>query len=198
MELMDTNAVKLAGTIATPPAFSHEAHGHDFYTCMLAVRRLSGSEDILRIQVPEMRRRELVAGERVALSGHMRSYNNRSGTGSRLVLSVLLREWGTPTGEDINDLRLTGTLCKPPIYRKTPLGREISDLLVAVSRGRGRSDYMPCICWGAAARRAAEFKTGDRVELPGRVQSREYTKLEDGAEVKKTAYEISAAEIFAI
>ncbi|GHV32569.1 single-strand DNA-binding protein [Clostridia bacterium] len=200
MDSIDVNIIKLAGTVAQPPVFSHEAHGHAFYTMTLSAERLSGSFDLLRVQLPQelAALKTIAEGERAAFRGHVRSFNNRSGTGSKLVLSALAREWIEDEGEDLNELELTGTLCKPPIYRKTPLGREISDLLVASSRGRGRSDYLPCITWGAAARRMSELTTGNRVSIKGRMQSRNYSKLENEVEQRKTAYEISVAEILAI
>jgi primosomal replication protein N len=166
---------------------------------MFAIRvsRLSGVTDVLRIQTPEELTKafEMNIDMPLTIGGHLRSFNNKSGVGSRLVLSVLAREMHPGHDGHANVLALTGTLCKTPTYRKTPLGREICDLLIAVSRGRGRSDYLPCITWGAAARGCAGMKTGDRVSLKGRLQSREYTKLENGIETMKTAFEISVSEI---
>ncbi|MCL2084203.1 MAG: single-stranded DNA-binding protein [Oscillospiraceae bacterium] len=194
---MDDNTVYLAGVLASPPIFSHESHGQGYYGMMIGSMRLSGVTDTLRVQIPArtLDGLELTAGGPVAVRGRMRSYNNKSGTGSRLVLSVLAREVMSCHDGHNNLLTLTGTLCKPPVYRRTPLGREICDLLLAVSRYQGRSDYLPCIAWGTAARAASGFRTGERVALRGRLQSRVYVKQENGAEMEKTAYEISASEI---
>lgn len=197
---MDDNMIKLAGVLIQPPIFSHESHGVKFFQFTLSVNRLSGAADIVRIQAPQplVTDDEFQANTPVSVVGHLRSFNNKSGVGNRLVLSVLARELKTGNDGYVNSLTLTGTLCKPPTYRKTPLGREICDLLLAVSRYHGRSDYLPCIAWGTHARSCSELKTGDRVNVKGRLQSREYTKTEDGIEVIKTAFEISASEIIPI
>lgn len=194
---MDDNMIKLAGTLIHQPVFSHESHGVKFYQFILSVNRLSGAADIVRVQVPQplISGDDLQADTPVSVVGHLRSFNNKSGVGNRLVLSVLAREIKIGNDGHVNALTLTGALCKPPTYRKTPLGREICDLLIAVSRYHGRSDYLPCIAWGTHARSCSELKTGDRVNIKGRLQSREYSKIEDGIEVIKTAFEISASEI---
>jgi len=200
---MDDNMIKLAGKLSKPPIFSHESHGVKFYQLMLSVKRLSGAADTIRVQAQQALIGELGIEEEnipVSVIGHLRSFNNKSGIGSRLVLYVLARELKISNEEDghVNILKITGTLCKPPTYRKTPLGREICDLLIAVSRYHGRSDYLPCIAWGTHARSCAELKTGDRVNINGRLQSREYTKIENGVEVIKTAFEVSASEIIPV
>jgi primosomal replication protein N len=197
---MDNNMIKLAGKLNGPPVFSHESHGVKFYQLTLCVNRLSGAADTIRVQAQQALIGELGIEEQdipINIIGHLRSFNNKSGIGNRLVLYVLARELKIGNEEDchINTLKLTGTLCKPPTYRKTPLGREICDLLIAVSRYHGRSDYLPCIAWGTHARGCAELKIGDRVDIKGRLQSREYTKIENGIEVIKTAFEVSASEI---
>lgn len=194
---MDDNTIKLAGVLDSLPIFSHEAHGTRFYMLSLRISRLSGVTDMLRVQTPEELLRELEPHVDMPLTvmGHLRSFNNKTGVGNRLVLSVLAKELRQGHEGHVNALSLTGTLCKTPTYRKTPLGREICDLLLAVSRYHGRSDYLPCITWGASARSCAGLKTGDRVSIKGRLQSREYTKLENGVEMVKTAFEISVSEI---
>ncbi|MCL2080667.1 MAG: single-stranded DNA-binding protein [Oscillospiraceae bacterium] len=200
---MDDNMIKLTGIPTGPPVFSHESHGVKFYRLALGVKRLSGAEDTINIQAQQALTAALepdLDGSPLSVAGHLRSFNNKSGVGSKLVLYVLAREILTADAAEphINALKLTGTLCKNPIYRKTPLGREICDLLIAVSRYHGRSDYLPCIAWGTHARGCAELKTGDRVAVKGRLQSREYTKLENGAGATKTAFEVSASEILPI
>ena len=133
------------------------------------------------------------------MGGELRSFNNRSGEGSRLVITVFAREIGPPE-ENVweNQVELLGTLCKPPNRRTTPMGREICDLMIAVNRHYGRSDYLPCIAWGQNARLAAGWAVGTRVRVLGRIQSREYIKNINGEPVTRTAFEVSAGEIAAL
>ena len=192
----ENNRVLLCGTLAGAPQYSHTAGGQPFYSFPLEVQRLSGSSDVLNIV---LRREQLDAVEvgeraRLCIRGEVRSFNNRRGEGARLVLTVLARELALTDEPDENRVSLRGTLCKAPNARVTPLGRDICDLLLAVNRRGGRSDYLPCICWGSRAREAAGWQVGDVVRLEGRFQSRGYLKLrEDGLE-QRVAYEISAAE----
>ena len=191
----ENNQVRLCGTMAGPPRYSHSAGGQDFFTLPLEVRRLSGSSDVLNIV---LRRGQLDAveaaeRERLLVRGELRSYNNRRGEGARLVLTVLARELSLTDESDDNRVVLTGTLCKEPKLRVTPLGRDICDLLLAVNRRGGRSDYLPCICWGSRAREAGLWTVGTPLHLEGRFQSRRYMKLcEDGLR-QRVAYEVSAA-----
>ena len=135
----------------------------------------------------------------IRIAGEVRSFNNHSGEGSKLVISVFARELSPPeTPVWVNEVELTGTLCKSPNRRTTPMGREICDLMLAVNRLYGRSDYLPCIVWGQNARRAALWDVGTRVHLLGRIQSREYIKNLDGQAVRRTAYEISVSDIAAL
>lgn len=193
----ENNRVLLCGTMAGAPQYSHSAGGQRFYCFPLEVQRLSGSSDVLNIV---LRKEQLDAVEaleraRLRVSGELRSYNNRRGEGARLVLTVLARELKLTDEPDENSVSLLGTLCKSPNARVTPLGRDICDLLLAVNRRGGRSDYLPCICWGSRAREAARWGIGDVVRLEGRFQSRGYLKLrEDGLE-QRVAYEVSAAEV---
>ena len=192
----ENNRVLLCGTMAGAPQYSHSAGGQRFYSFPLQVQRLSGSSDVLNIV---LRREQLAAVEvgeqaRLRVKGELRSFNNRRGEGARLVLTVLARELTLTDEADENRVSLRGTLCKAPNARVTPLGRDICDLLLAVNRRGGRSDYLPCICWGSRAREAARWQVGDAVRLEGRFQSRGYLKLrEDGLE-RRVAYEVSAAE----
>ena len=192
------NRMELQGRAAAEPALSHSNHGTDYYTFPLAVPRLSGAEDELNI-VLTARQRELwqpEAGQWLRVRGEVRSYNNRSGVGSRLVITVLARSLTAAEEETgVNRLILSGALCKPPVVRRTPLGREICDLLLAVNRTYGRADYLPCIAWGQTAMQIAEMDVGDRLTIEGRVQSRTYTKqLETGSE-ERTAFEVSVMQL---
>ena len=196
----ENNAVRLCGTMAGPPVFSHESRGQRFYCFPLEVRRLSGTADRLNVLArPELlEQTEAEARERLQVLGQLRSYNNRRGEGARLVLTVLARELTLTDEPDDNRVWLTGTLCKAPNPRVTPLGRDICDLLVAVNRRGARSDYLPCICWGSCAREAASWNVGTVIRLEGHFQSRAYMKLrEDGLE-RRVAYEISASTLAAL
>ena len=195
--VQENNRVRLCGTMADTPRYSHSARGQAFYAFPLEVKRLSGSSDVLNII---LRREQLEAvgaeeRERLLVTGELRSFNNRHGEGARLVLTVLARELTLTDEPDDNRVTLAGTLCKAPNPRVTPLGRDVCDLLLAVNRRTGRSDYLPCICWGSRAREASRWTVGTVLRLEGRFQSRSYLKLrEDGLE-KRVAFEVSASEI---
>ena len=195
-EYTSGNRVALRGAVAEAPRFSHESRGETFFTVPLEVRRLSGAVDRLNVLAREsaLRQTELTDGSSLAVEGELRSFNNRSGVGSRLVISVFARVLRIEDGEDRNEVFLCGTLCKRPNLRQTPLGREICDLMLAVNRRYGRSDYLPCIAWGLLARETADWQVGDRLELRGRIQSRKYVKLLGTEQVEKTAYEVAVAE----
>ena len=185
------NDVRLEGLVPEPPVLSHENHGTRFFGCQLSVPRLSGQEDLLPVLLPEAMAARIQAGEPLRLRGQLRSFNNRSGVGSRLVLTVYAMELEEPTGEACNHIYLTGALCKPPTFRKTPLGRSICDLMLAVSRKYGRADYLPVIAWGQLALRTAKLQVGDPLALEGRIQSRPYQKLTDAGPETRIAYEVS-------
>lgn len=196
-EVKINNYAMLRGTLAQAPCFSHENRGEKFYQFPLEVLRLSGAADTINVIV----RRELAESvapenaQKLCVSGELRSFNNKSGEGPKLIISVFARELWFDDGEDENIIELTGTVCKQPNLRVTPMGREICDLMIAVNRRYGRSDYLPCIAWGERARAAANWAVGSVVELDGRIQSRKYTKNIDGASVEKTAYEVSVIDI---
>lgn len=195
---VDLNKIELHGRVDARPVFSHTNHGVEFYRFPLAVRRLSGVED--RIQVlasktildacaplePEME---------ATVLGEVRTFNNRTGEGSRLVISVFARAVWLREGTDENRLELTGTLCKAPTLRSTPLGRTICDMILAVNRRYGRSDYLPCISWGSLAHRCAEKKVGDRIKISGRLQSRLYQKRIQDQTLERTAFEVSVMSL---
>ena len=201
-KMIENNKVSVIGEIVSGFSFSHEVFGEGFYMVDVAVSRLSQQADVIPLMISE----RLVdvsrdyTGQTVEAIGQFRSYNRHEGVKNRLMLSVFVREIHfieeftdyTKT----NQIFLDGYICKLPIYRKTPLGREIADLLLAVNRPYGKSDYIPCISWGRNARYAAGFTVGTRVRIWGRVQSREYTKkLSDTECEKRVAYEVSISKL---
>lgn len=192
MEL-NYNRVELRGTADSAPLLSHVNHGCAFYRFSLSVPRLSGQEDKLPVIVskPLLELTPVSAGSPVAVTGQLRSFNNKSGQGSRLVISVFARELAAEGGDPLNRILLSGVLCKQPVLRRTPLGREICDMILAVNRRYGRADYLPCIAWGAVAQQTSLLHTGARLTAEGRVQSRIYTKTENGITTDRTAYEVS-------
>lgn len=194
---METNAVTLCGTLAGAPVFSHESRMLRFYRLPLEIERLSGAVDRLNVLVREPQLQLLALSDlpKLRVQGEVRSFNNRSGEGARLVITVLARSIELCDGYDSNLVELRGTLCRPPKLRCTPMGRDICDLLLAVNRHYRRSDYLPCICWGRMALTAARWPVGQKLSLTGRLQSRDYIKLTDSGAISRTAYEISAASI---
>lgn len=189
------NQIRLCGTMETAPAFSHENHGRRFYSFFIGVERLSGTLDRLRVLADWelLKQADCAWGERVLVTGQVRSYNRITETGRHLLISVYAETLELTDEEPDDQATVTGILCRDPVYRRTPLGREICDGMLAVNRGYRRTDYLPCIFWGRTARQIAELSTGARITLTGRLQSREYTKLlPDGSAEQRTAYEISA------
>ena len=196
-ELRIINRVELRGTVAEKPVFSHENRGEHFLTFPLEIQRLSGAVDRINIVAREelLEELEVAAATKLHVLGELRSFNNKSGEGSRLVITVFARELCFDDGEDINAVQLTGAICKPPNLRTTPMGREICDLMLAVNRRYGRSDYLPCIAWGLRAKEASEWPVGRNIRLGGRIQSRNYIKNLDGVPVEKTAFEVSIIDV---
>ena len=201
--LPENNTVLIAGKIVKGCVFSHEVYGEGFYTFQISSERLSDKEDILPVTVSErlIDMNLLQIGTKVDIVGQLRSYNNYNSKKNRLVLTIFAREISLPEeeeGKNINQVYLNGFICKPPIYRKTPFGREISDILVAVNRAYNKSDYIPCIAWGRNARFVRNLSVGDKVAISGRIQSREYQKKLSETEVKTmTAYEVSVSKLAA-
>ena len=191
------NHAVLRGTAAAEPVFSHTNHGVDFFVFPLSVPRLSGTEDRLNVLVPQslLEEHALTPGQRVEVAGEVRTFNNRTGPGSRLVITLLARTLAHTEEPPCNQLTLSGVLCKPPVLRRTPLGREICDLMLAVNRRYGRADYLPCIAWGALAQRCSGLAVGDCVELEGRLQSRVYQKVVGGVTQERTAFEVSVTTL---
>ncbi len=199
---LENNKVTVIGQVVSLFTYSHEVFGEGFYMVDLAVNRLSDQEDIIPLMVSErlIEVKQDYRGRTLEAAGQFRSYNRHEGNKNRLVLSVFVRELRfleeftdyTKT----NQIFLDGYICKEPIYRKTPLGREIADLLIAVNRPYGKSDYIPCIAWGRNARYASAFQVGSRIRIWGRVQSREYTKkLSEAESEKRIAYEVSVSKL---
>lgn len=195
-EYRGENRIVLRGQGLKAPAPSHRNHGVDYYTLPLRVPRLSGVDDVLNLVTADPDPVLWAPGRWVDVQGEVRSYNNRSGQGSKLVITVLVRS-ARPAAEEEGENRLTlaGALCRRPTARRTPLGREICDLLLAVNRPYGRADYLPCIAWGSLAAHCAGLDVGDRLRLEGRLQSRQYHKLIDGEQVERTAFEISVMSL---
>ena len=191
------NLALLCGTVAGEPVLSHENHGVSYDVFPLSVPRLSGAEDRLNVVAarPLLTDCPLAPGDRVEVQGEVRSFNNRTGPGSRLVITLFARSLSPTRAEPANCLELSGVLCKPPILRRTPLGREICDLMLAVNRKYGRADYLPCIAWGTLAQRCGGLHVGDGVKLEGRLQSRSYQKVVDGVTQDRTAFEVSVMHL---
>ena len=193
-EYRGENKIVLRGQAARAPVPSQRNHGVDSYLVPLRVPRLSGVDDMLNVVSADPAL--WTPGEWVSVAGEVRSYNNRTGTGSKLVITVLAREVAPSRLEEgENRLSLGGALCRRPTLRRTPLGREICDLLLAVNRPYGRADYLPCIAWGSLAAHCGALDVGDRLRLEGRLQSRQYHKLVDGEQVERTAFEVSVMNL---
>lgn len=196
-EFAVNNFCTLRGVMKAVPRYSHSAKGEDFYQFPLEIMRLSGVCDTINILARSKLLDELEVKEdcKLYIEGSLRSFNNKSDIGPKLILTVLASEMQFDQGEDENNIELKGTICKKPGLRLTPMGREICDLMIAVNRRYGRSDYLPCIAWGLKAREASDWEVGDSVSISGRIQSRQYTKIIDGESLQKTAYEVSCNEI---
>ena len=201
-KIFENNTVEVAGEVVTEPEYSHEAFGERFYIFNISVKRLSGMLDTIPVTISEraINISEINVGKRFKIYGQFRSFNKHMEHEHRLILSVFARDIMELDDNqlDVNEnyISLDGYLCKEPIYRKTPLEREIADLLVAVNRSYGKSDYIPCICWGRNARFAASFEVGAHVQIWGRIQSREYVKKLSETEVEqRVAYEVSVSKI---
>ena len=190
------NEVLLEGIPSSQPEWSHENHGTQFYRFFLQVPRLSGTPDTLPVLLPEALLPQ-VQNQALRVQGQLRSFNNRSGVGSRLVLTVYAQTLTPGTGELCNHIALSGSLCKAPIFRRTPLGRSICDVMLAVPRRYGRADYLPVIAWGQLAAQVSRLRVGDPLSLEGRIQSRIYQKVTDAGTQARTAYEVSSMRLAA-
>ena len=197
----ENNLIKLIGTVVSDKVFSHEVYGEGFYSFDLEVPRLSENNDIIPVTVSErlLAGFDFHIGQQVVIDGQFRSYNNYENEKNKLVLTVFVKEIRLQTEEDVdensNEIILNGFICKKPIYRTTPFGREIADILLAVNRSYNKSDYIPCIAWGRNAKFCQGLGIGTNVKLEGRIQAREYEKkYEDGTVEKRVAYEVSVSK----
>ena len=188
------NQITVRGALSDLPRFSHENHGKRFYRFVLEVPRLSGTLDLLPVVAEEsiINSFDLSGGEMLTVYGQIRSHNSRESGIRRLLIFVFAAGITAEDGEPLNDVILEGPLCREPVYRRTPLGREICDVMLAVPRAFRRADYLPCILWGRTAQEVSSCHTRDRIRVCGRLQSRTYTKLTDNGPIERTAYEISA------
>lgn len=188
------NHILLRGELVSLPEFSHENHGIQFYRFLLDVPRLSGAVDRLPVISPKhiLDQLDPCGGEMLTVEGQIRSHNLRTDGQRRLLIFVFASSVIAEDGPPINECSLDGLLCKEPIFRRTPLGRDICDVMLAVKRAFKRADYLPCILWGRIAHQCADLHTRDRILIQGRLQSRAYTKLTDKGPQERTAYEISA------
>ena len=188
------NTVKLRGMLEALPVFSHENHGKKFYSFTLCVPRLSGACDLLPVIVPQalLEALEPDSSSMVTVVGQIRSHNLRTEGGRRLLVFVYASFLAAEEGEPMNEVLLSGFCCKEPVYRRTPLGREICDVMLAVPRAFRRADYLPCILWGRLAQEGGRCQVRDQLAISGRLQSRVYTKLTEEGSVQRTTYEISA------
>ena len=201
-KVFDNNQVSIAGEVISEFEYSHDVFGEGFYTIDVSVGRLSNSSDVIPLMISErlMDVKKSYVGKYIEILGQFRSYNRHEENRNRLVLSVFVREvkicdegYESPKP---NYIFLDGYVCKQPIYRKTPLGREIADILLAVNRPYGKSDYIPCICWGRNARFAENFTVGGHIQVFGRIQSREYQKkVGDEDFERRVAYEVSVSKL---
>ena len=191
-----TNMITLRGSLTELPTFSHENHGRRFYRFYLEVPRLSGATDILPVIAEEglLGSIDPTGGEMITVTGQIRSYNDRSSSVRRLMVFVFAATLCAEDGDPINDCIIEGPICKAPTYRRTPLGREICDVMLAVPRAFHRADYLPCILWGRTAQEISSCQIRDRIRICGRLQSRVYTKLTQDGAMERTTYEISALQ----
>lgn len=189
-----TNSITVRGILQEFPKFSHENHGRRFYRFTLEVPRLSGALDILPVVAPEtvVQQIDPCAGSMLTVTGQIRSHNQRIDGIRRLMIFIFATDILAEDGEPINEVIVEGPLCKEPIFRRTPLGREICDVMLAIPRAFRRADYLPCILWGRVAQEVASCHTRDCIRIYGRLQSRIYTKLTEDGPYERTAYEISA------
>lgn len=185
------NRVTLCGEVCAAPVLSHVNHGESFFRLMLSVRRLSGQSDELPVIASQQQAEAVHCDDNVCVTGQLRSFNNKSGVGSRLILSVFAYQLYPAAAPPQNRIQLSGIICKTPTVRRTPLGRSICDVILAVNRRYGRADYLPCIAWGIVAQQVGHMGVGERLTAEGRIQSRVYSKNTGGQPQQRTAYEVS-------
>lgn len=188
------NQVRLRGTLLALPRFSHENHGRKFFRFTLEVPRLSGAVDLLPVVAEDvlLNAMDLSGGHMLTVTGQMRTHNIRENGVRHLLIFVFASQITCEDGDPVNEVIVEGPICREPTYRRTPLGREICDVMLAVPRAFRRADYLPCILWGRTAYEISQCHTRDRIRIEGRLQSRIYTKLTEDGPQERTAYEISA------
>ncbi len=200
----ENNVVKVVGIVETEPQFSHEVYGEEFYNFKLRIKRLSDMYDILVVTVSErlIDRGLIQVGELFEIKGQIRSYNNYTSDirENKLVLNVFARDIALLNKDDLerhnNEVEIIGFICKDPVHRSTPFGREITDVLIAVNRHYNKSDYIPCIVWGKNAKFVSKLEVGTKLKVWGRLQSRVYQKkLENGETIEKNAFELSISKL---
>ncbi len=200
LSCMEDNEARLSGIVSEGPTLSHVVHGERFFRFSVKSKRLSENEDTIVVTTPEslLENDSICEGDMVAISGQFRSYNNYSGVGNKLVLTLfakVIEKLKEPV-EIYNEVFLNGYVCKEIIYRVTPFGREIADVLLAVNRAYNKSDYIPCIAWGRNARRLKNVPVGTNLKISGRMQSRQYDKKINEFETeKKIAFEVSVSKV---
>ena len=188
------NQITLRGTLLSLPHYSHENHGRRFCRFTLEVPRLSGTVDLLPVVAEESLIKSIdpTGGEKLTVVGQIRSHNVRANGIRHLLIFVFASSITAEDGEPINECIIEGPLCKEPTYRRTPLGREICDVMLAIPRAFRRADYLPCILWGRVAQQASQCHTRECIRIYGRLQSRNYTKVTEDGTFERTAYEVSA------
>lgn len=193
----NNNHVLLKGKIKELPTYSHTVMGEGFFEMFVEVERLSEEVDVLPVTISERLIENFKIGDEIGIIGQFRSYNKLENGRSKLMLTIFVKELVNPKDmSEINQIYLIGYICKEPIYRTTPFGREICDMLLAVNRAYNKSDYLPCISWGRNARFVRDLEVGEKLEVQGRIQSRRYQKhKEDGTVESKVAYEISLSSV---
>ncbi len=192
------NAARIVGFVADNLEYSHEIHGESFYKFFISSMRISENKDEIMVTVSErlIADMELEIGTKIEIYGQFRSYNNYSGEGSKLILTLFAKSICYSDDDCDNEIYLNGYICKPSIFRTTPFGREIADILLAVNRAYGKSDYIPCIAWGRNAKYVQNLAVGTNIKIWGRMQSRKYQKkLDEETVVEKTAYEVSISKL---
>jgi single-stranded DNA-binding protein len=199
-KVIDSNVVTVYGTVTTKPEFSHEMYGEEFYIVYLEVPRLSDISDILPVTISErlIIGQNIDIGTKLFVEGQLRSYNKYQDGNNKLILTVFARNLNVSEQEvkNPNQIYLDGFICKKPVFRTTPFGREITDMLLAVNRPYNKSDYIPCIAWGRNARYSENMKVGDRIKIWGRIQSRNYQKkISEEQVITRTAYEVSISKM---
>ncbi len=196
--LLNNNYAAVVGELESEFSYSHESYGECFYSFLIKIPRLSESADIINVTVSEriLCDEQYNIGDKIKITGQFRSYNNYSDVGNKLILTLFAKTMERAENERyLNEIILNGFLCKDPIYRTTPFGREITDILLAVNRTHNKSDYIPCIAWGRNAKFAERLQVGDNIVVTGRMQSREYQKKIEEEVITRTAYEISVSKI---